>query len=63
MLHIEKDTEVYTGGVTYKVISSGDYEDAALVEVYRDGDETKLSIGAFQAFYVVNGYNLGETEN
>lgn len=60
MFHIEADTEVITGGVTYRVLQAVDAEEHDLVETYRDGDEAKTSIGAFQAFFVVNGYNIGE---
>jgi len=60
MLHIDADTEVTTGGVTYRTIQTGEFEECDLVEVYRDGDEAKTSIGAFQACYVKNGYHFGE---
>lgn len=60
MLTIEAETLVETGGVKYFTLHGGDYEDADLVEVYRDGDLDKTSIGAFQAHYIVHGYHLGE---
>jgi hypothetical protein len=60
MLQINTDTEVATGGVVYKVIQGGDFEEADLVEVYRSGDDDKKSVGAFQAHYIAFGYNLGE---
>lgn len=62
MLHIETDTVVFTGGVVYKVIQGGDFDNESLVEVYRDGDEDKTSIGAFQAHYVAFGYHYGEAD-
>lgn len=62
MFHIDAEDEVVTGGVTYRVIAGGDFEDCDLVEVYRDGDETKLSVGAFQACFVKYGYNFGEQQ-
>jgi hypothetical protein len=62
MFHIESDAEVVTGGVTYCVLQGGDFEECDLVEVYRHGDETKLSIGAFQACFVKYGYNFGENQ-
>lgn len=61
MLTIESETLIETGGVKYFTITSGDYEESELVEVYRDGDEQKNSIGAFQAHYIVYGYHVGET--
>lgn len=60
MFHIDAETEVITGGTTYRVLQDGDFEECDLVEVYRDGDESKLSIGAFQACFVKYGYNFGE---
>lgn len=60
MLTIESETLVETGGVRYRTINGGDYEEAGLVEVYREGDEQKTSIGAFQAHYIVHGYHVGE---
>jgi hypothetical protein len=61
MLAIHADTLVETGGVRYYTITGGDYEDTDLVEVYREGDEQKTSIGAFHAHYIVHGYHIGET--
>lgn len=61
MLTIEAETLVETGGVKYLTLYSGNYEDADLVEVYREGDTDKTSIGAFQAHYIVHGYHLGES--
>lgn len=58
---IEAEALVETGGVRYRTIHGGVFDDSALVEVYREGDETKTSIGAFQAFYIVNGYHIGES--
>jgi len=60
MLTIEAETLVETGGVRYRTITGGDYEESGLVEVYREGDEQKNSIGAFQAHYIVHGYHVGE---
>jgi hypothetical protein len=60
MLTIEAETLVETGGVRYRTITGGDYEEQGLVEVYREGDEQKNSIGAFQAHYIVHGYHVGE---
>jgi len=62
MLSIKSEQEVTTGGVTYKVIQGGEFEDVDLVEVYRDGDENKTSIGAFQAHFIAYGYNVGEQD-
>lgn len=60
MLTIESDTLVETGGVRYLTLFTDDYEESSLVEVYREGDEQKTSIGAFQAHYIVYGYHVGE---
>lgn len=60
MFRIEADETVTMGGITYCTIFGGDYEDCDLVEVYREGDEARLSIGAFQACFIRTGYNYGE---
>lgn len=61
MLKIDAETLVETGGVRYRTITEGNHEESDLVEVYREGDEQKHSIGAFQAHYIVYGYHVGET--
>ena len=60
MLRIESETLVETGGVRYLTLHSGDYEETDLVEVFREGDPDKTSIGAFHAHYIFYGYHLGE---
>lgn len=62
MLKIDADTLIETGGIKYLTLHSGEYDECDLVEVYREGDENKTSIGAFQACFVKFGYNFGETE-
>jgi len=51
---------VETGGIRYLTLHSGEYAECDLVEVYREGDEAKTSIGAFQACFIKFGYNFGE---